>query len=137
MNNYAAVIKKIAPKKKKLAEMTIILEKANSSLMAKQDELDKVKSNVAKIKKDCEVMIERQNELEKIMELTKARLERAESLTTLLADEGTRWELTVDKLQFELNHIVGDVFLASASASYHGPFTSVYRLIHLIISSLI
>ena len=54
------------------------------------------------------------------MELTKARLERAEKLTHLLKDEGERWVVSVADLQVEVKNLTGDVFLSAACISYCG-----------------
>lgn len=61
------------------------------------------------------------------MELTKARLIRAEKLTTLLKDEGERWVVSVADLNVEVKNLTGDVFISAACISYCGPFTGVYR----------
>ena len=74
-----------------------------------------------------EVNINNKERLEKETELTAARLERAEKLTTLLADEGKRWVLTVKELEIDDHHLDGEVFLSVAYLSYCGPFTGEYR----------
>ena len=43
MDTYAKVSKEVEPKKKKLAELTAVLEVKNNQLKVKQDELQKVK----------------------------------------------------------------------------------------------
>lgn len=43
MNVYSGVSKKIEPKKKKVAELTAFLDKANKTLQEKESELDIVK----------------------------------------------------------------------------------------------
>ena len=61
------------------------------------------------------------------MKLTEARLERAGLLTSGLADESVRWKETVETLKSDLGVLLGNAFLASASISYYGPFTGVFR----------
>ena len=55
------------------------------------------------------------------------RLENAETLLNLLGDEGKRWEQNVRTMQTEQVYFKGNVFLASSSLSYVGPFTGIYR----------
>ena len=61
------------------------------------------------------------------MRISKSRMERAEKLVVLLADEGVRWKETVEVLAEELVNLVGDVFLSCACISYFGGFTGTYR----------
>jgi dynein heavy chain len=51
----------------------------------------------------------------------------AKKLITLTADEAARWKITVEALGGEIENLFGDVFLATASISYNGPFTGIYR----------
>ena len=45
----------------------------------------------------------------------------------LLADEGIRWQLTVESIQVEIDNLVGNVFLSCACIAYYGGFTGDYR----------
>lgn len=56
-----------------------------------------------------------------------ARLKRAAKLTTALADEKDRWEISVANYNIEIGNVVGDVFIAAACVAYYGAFTSEYR----------
>jgi dynein heavy chain len=48
------------------------------------------------------------------MELTEKRLERAQKLIVLTADEAIRWKETVEKLNVEIENCFGNTFLASS-----------------------
>jgi dynein heavy chain len=72
-------------------------------------------------------MLQKKMDLERLKELTEARLERASKLITLTADEAKRWAETVTSLGIEIENLVGDVFLSAAAISYNGPFTGTYR----------
>jgi dynein heavy chain len=61
------------------------------------------------------------------MELTEARLERAQKLITLTADEAVRWKETVKTISSSIEFLFGDIFLSTASISYNGAFTGFYR----------
>lgn len=127
MNTYSEVSKKVTPKKKKVAELSQILEKANRTLQEKEDELNIVKGAVLRLKKETDEMLQKRMDLEKLKELTEARLLRAKKLITLTADEAKRWAETVTTLGAEIENLVGDVFLSAAAISYNGPFTGPYR----------
>jgi dynein heavy chain len=69
-------------------------------------------------------MNQKKENLEKTIEVSKVKLDRAERLTSLLADEGLRWRNAVVDLQQEKQTLIGDVFLSSAIISYFGPLSS-------------
>lgn len=52
---------------------------------------------------------------------------RAEKLLVLLADEGVRWKETVERMDVEMEKLVGNVFISCGCISYYGAFTGVYR----------
>ena len=72
-------------------------------------------------------MTDRQKKLESDMETTERRLGNATKLITLTADEAERWKVTVAVLSEQIECLFGDVFLATASISYNGPFTGSFR----------
>jgi dynein heavy chain len=127
MNIYSGVSKKVEPKKKKVAELQAVLDKAFKTLQEKEGELDVVKQAVARLKKETDEMLQKKMDLLKLKDLTEDRLLRAQKLITLTADEAKRWAETVQTLSFEIENLVGDVFLSAAAISYNGPFTGPYR----------
>ncbi len=60
------------------------------------DELDAVKSAVAKLESDCQRMQTEKQDLEEEMDKSAKRMGRAEKLVVLLKDEGIRWAETVE-----------------------------------------
>jgi dynein heavy chain len=79
------------------------------------------------LKKESDECLKRKADLEILADLTKARLDRAEKLTSLLLDEGKRWVETVSELKIAIDNIIGDILLSSACIAYCGPFTGSYR----------
>lgn len=61
------------------------------------------------------------------MERCEKRMGRAEKLLVLLADEGVRWKETVERMDIEMEKLVGNVFISCGCISYYGAFTGVYR----------
>lgn len=124
---YAVVVKKVAPKKAKLAEVTIILNEAKAELKIKLDEVQAVKDKVAKLEADCNKMNDEKENLENEISTSENRMGRAEQLVVLLADEGERWNISVGVITEEIVKLVGDVFLSCACISYFGAFTGQFR----------
>lgn len=127
MDTYSKVAKEVEPKKKKLADMNAQLNAAMSTLKEKQDALQKVLDHVAGLESTLNNTIEEKDRLIGEAKQCEARLKRAGILTGGLADEGVRWEATVEQIADDILNLTGDVFLSSASISYYGPFTGVYR----------
>lgn len=127
MNKYADVIKVVRPKKEKVKAMNAKLEADVARLKQKQDELTAVEEEVAKLRQECEDTQEKVAQLEQDIRTTQQRLDRAEQLIELLADEGVRWENTLEELGKSSEKILGNVFLSAAAISYLGPFTGQYR----------
>ena len=57
------------------------------------------------------------------MERCGKRMGRAEKLLVLLADEGVRWKETVERMDIEMEKLVGNVFISAGCISYYGAFT--------------
>ncbi len=70
---------------------------------------------------------DKKEKLEADIELCRARLGRAEKLTSGLGNEHDRWKDNILILDQRIRQLVGDVFVAAACISYYGPFTGVFR----------
>uniref|UniRef100_K3WA67 Dynein heavy chain n=1 Tax=Globisporangium ultimum (strain ATCC 200006 / CBS 805.95 / DAOM BR144) TaxID=431595 RepID=K3WA67_GLOUD len=127
IDTYARVHKEVAPKRQRLAEMNKVLADANAKLAAKQYELLKVMESVRELKEECDTTFAEKQRLVSESELTQARLQRAEKLTTGLSDERVRWKQSIEQLKDEGKSIIGDSFLAAACISYLGPFDGHFR----------
>ena len=127
MSKYSEVIKVVRPKREKVKAMNAKLEADIARLREKQNELQAVEDKVNRLRQECDDTQEKVAQLESDIQTTQLRLERAEQLIDLLADEGIRWESTLDDLTKSSEKIIGNVFLSAASISYLGPFTGSYR----------
>ena len=127
MDVYAKVAKEVEPKRQRLNKMNAELEKADAQLKEKQDHLQKILDEVAELQDKAEKTKAEKDNLEAEQNLTRERLERAEELTTGLADEQVRWKQRTEELDEQLRSLTGDMILAAASISYCGPFTGQYR----------
>ena len=127
-SRYQIVVKKVAPKKAKFAEVTEILKTAQADLQVKLDKVAKVKAEVAKLEAECQQMQDEKEALEFEMDRSSKRMVRAEKLVVLLKDEGIRWKETVESIQGDIVRLVGNVFLSCACISYFGGFTGDFRV---------
>ena len=69
----------------------------------------------------------RKDQLEKDVELTGKKIERAKSLVMGLGSEQKRWTDISLRLSQEYACLAGDVLLAAAQVSFLGVFTTEYR----------
>lgn len=66
--------------------------------------------------------------LQDTISLINSRLNRANRLTTALAEEEMKWATMIEDLSSELWTVAGDVLLTAASISYFGPMQQSQRL---------
>mmetsp|Transcript_4972 Transcript_4972/g.18687 ORF Transcript_4972/g.18687 Transcript_4972/m.18687 type:complete len:4187 (-) Transcript_4972:2731-15291(-) len=127
MDGFAKILKKIEPKRKKLAQAEEALTVAKGKLEEKRANLKEIEQNVEKLQHAYEDAIQRKKDLNTEIKQTEERLERAERLLDLLGSERVRWTESVEKLQVDYDNLIGDILLASASVAYLGPFNQKYR----------
>lgn len=60
-------------------------------------------------------------------DLSEKRLHNAAVLTASLSDEAVRWSQIAEARKQDLDFVVGNVLLASASVCYLGPFSAPFR----------
>ncbi|EGR30170.1 hypothetical protein IMG5_139330 [Ichthyophthirius multifiliis] len=125
--NFTEVNKLIQAKKSVVDKMNVELDKANKELAIKQGELMKVEEKVGKLEREYNENKQEKDRLDQDIQKTADRLVRAEELTVGLADEQVRWKETVESLGGQIKLLLADVFVASASVTYYGPFTGTYR----------
>lgn len=107
-------MKQIEPLRENLENMNAEFSKADEELKAKQDVLNKELSKVEELKKSIQIGKQNKDRLDKEIDLTQLRLERAEKLTVGLADEHKRWGENIHLLDSKIRKLVGDVFMSAA-----------------------
>ncbi|KAJ3321819.1 Dynein heavy chain 6, axonemal [Boothiomyces sp. JEL0866] len=127
MELYSRVFKEVAPKRKRLEEAQQSLESTRAKLAEKAAALQEVENQLEKLKATYENSVLSKKQLLEKMEETTKRLARANKLTTALADEQVRWTESVEKLNVQIDSLVGNIFLSAAAVAYYGAFTSVFR----------
>ncbi|KNC97013.1 uncharacterized protein SPPG_09508 [Spizellomyces punctatus DAOM BR117] len=127
MDLYSRVFKEVTPKRRRLEEAQAALDATRAKLAEKAAALQEVESQLEKLKAKYEESIASKKELAEKMEETTRRLARAGKLTTALADEQIRWAESVEKLNQQIDDLVGNIFLSAACVAYFGAFTSTFR----------
>lgn len=93
----------------------------------KQKAVQVLKQQVDAAEADLDTTQRYIHQLKHEKEISEKRLINADKLTNLLADEGKRWEKSIEEMQAQSIFVNGDVFLASSEISYLGPFSQSYR----------
>ncbi|KAJ3093097.1 Dynein heavy chain 6, axonemal [Quaeritorhiza haematococci] len=124
---YSRVFKEVQPKRKRLEEAQQALEATRAKLAEKTAALQEVEAQLNKLKTKYETSVASKKQLSEKMEETTKRLTRASKLTAALADEQIRWSDSVQKLNEQIDALVGNIFLSAACIAYYGAFTSNYR----------
>lgn len=127
IQTYTHVVKKIEPLREHLQSMNEKFSKAEAELNEKQGALNQELAKLDELKKAMNKCKAEREKLDREIDLTQVRLERAEKLTTGLADEHRRWGENIEMLDSKIKKLIGDVFISAACISYYGPFTGVFR----------
>ncbi|OAJ44270.1 hypothetical protein BDEG_27524 [Batrachochytrium dendrobatidis JEL423] len=127
MDLYSRVFKEVLPKKKRLEEAQTTLESTKAKLAEKVEALAEVETQLEKLKAKYENSVSSKRLLVDKMDETTRRLSRASKLTLALADEQIRWTDSVERLNLQIELLVGNIFLSAACVAYFGAFTSNYR----------
>nr|KAJ3422838.1 Dynein heavy chain 6, axonemal [Polyrhizophydium stewartii] len=127
MDLYSRVFKEVLPKRKRLEEAQQTLETTRAKLAEKTAALAEVENQLEKLKAKYESSVASKKQLVEKMEETTRRLSRASKLTLALADEQIRWTDSVERLNLQIDLLVGNMFLSAACVAYFGAFTSNYR----------
>ena len=92
IKNYAKVAKEIEPKKKEVEYMDAKLRVAQAELQAKENKLREEMQKVEDLERAFIEVRDKKERLEAEIELCRARLGRAEKLTSGLGSEHDRWK---------------------------------------------
>lgn len=127
IDQYAEVNEQVRPKKARLKQAQDKAAEMQAQLQEKQNELAEVTARLRKLEQDYQDSLAKRDELNNRMDDAKIRIARAETLTTQLADEQTRWSAMSKKLESDRGQLVGDTLLAAAFIGYAGPFDVTNR----------
>jgi dynein heavy chain len=124
---YYDVVVGVEPKRKALAEATIMLENANTRLIEVKEKVAMLEARLAKLSAEFEAANKEKAEAEETVAKGTMKLDLAQRLIKALSSENVRWNKGVNILRDSKVRLIGDSLLASAFISYIGPFTKEFR----------
>ncbi len=124
---YNSVVRDIAPKQEKVAQLSAELAIVQAALKEKKEALAKVERDAADLKAKCNAALESKNRAEAEAKTAERQLNAAQSLTKALGSEETSWDARQKQFKEDMEKLVGDAFLSAAAVSYIGGFTGAYR----------
>ncbi|XP_017886409.1 dynein heavy chain 2, axonemal [Ceratina calcarata] len=127
MEKYGKLYRVVAPKREKLNAALASLKQKEQALSDAMTQLQRLEQRLLELQEMYDGKMKEKEELIKLAELLKLKLERAAMLVDGLSDERIRWEKTVGSLGTLYELLPGDCLIATAFISYLGPFVSKYR----------
>ncbi|KAK2152282.1 hypothetical protein LSH36_335g03002 [Paralvinella palmiformis] len=127
MHKYHFVSKGVAPKREALRIAQADLAETQRILDAARKRLHDVEEGIATLQAKYDDCVRKKDELENKCQECEARLGRADKLIGGLGDEKIRWQESVEKLQYIIDNIVGDILISAGFIAYLGFFNGEYR----------
>ena len=127
MSTYQRVAKFVGPKMEALKEAEKALAKANKSLKGATDELAATQAELDKMQEEFDAAMAEKKRLQDDADMTKKRMDAANSLINGLSGERTRWTQQLADFALTISRLVGDVALGCAFISYCGPYNQEFR----------
>ncbi|XP_068978772.1 dynein axonemal heavy chain 2 [Bombus flavifrons] len=127
MEEYGKLYRIVAPKREKLQAALKSLKEKEQALEEAMQQLQRLQEKLKKLQEMYDAKMKEKEELIKLAELLKLKLERAAMLVDGLSGERIRWENTVASLAEFFDWLPGDCLISTAFVSYLGPFVSNYR----------
>nr|XP_034179953.1 dynein heavy chain 2, axonemal [Osmia lignaria] len=127
MEKYGKLFRIVAPKREKLEAALESLRQKEAALKEAMQQLERLQEKLEKLQQMYDSKMKEKEELIKLAELLKLKLERAGMLVDGLSGERIRWENTVASLALFFEWLPGDCLISTAFVSYLGPFVSYYR----------
>ncbi|XP_076295130.1 dynein heavy chain 2, axonemal kl-2 [Lasioglossum baleicum] len=127
MEKYGKLYRIVAPKREKLYVALASLKQKEDALLEAMQQFQKLQEKLEKLQEMYDGKMHEKEELIKLAELLKLKLERAGMLVDGLSGERIRWENTVGSLATYFDWLPGDCLISTAFVSYLGPFVSNYR----------
>ena len=124
---YDIAAKIVGPKQAAMEKATAEFEEIMAGVREKESELDEINKKLGVLEDKQKAAQARKDQLEKDVELTGKKIERAKSLVMGLGSEQKRWTDISLRLSQEYACLAGDVLLAAAQVSFLGVFTTEYR----------
>uniref|UniRef100_A0A2R9AUA6 Dynein axonemal heavy chain 14 n=1 Tax=Pan paniscus TaxID=9597 RepID=A0A2R9AUA6_PANPA len=127
LNNYHEVQKVVGPKQIQVAEAQNVLKIARQRLAEKQRGLQLVEEHLLFLQAAYKDTVAEKQLLANRKTMASRRFQCASVLLTVLEDEKTRWQETINQIDNKLEGILGDILLSAACIVYSGILTPEFR----------
>eukprot|EP00163_Fabomonas_tropica_P031142 TRINITY_DN730_c0_g2_i1.p1 TRINITY_DN730_c0_g2~~TRINITY_DN730_c0_g2_i1.p1 ORF type:complete len:4569 (+),score=1602.08 TRINITY_DN730_c0_g2_i1:399-14105(+) len=124
---YYEIAKEVAPKRAAVFAAEQELEQALHDLSLAQADLDEKQKALDEMTAKYEAAMAERQKLQESADLTRRRMDSANSLIAGLKDEKDRWTKQSSEFADTIRRLVGDTALATAFVSYAGPFNEDFR----------
>ncbi|KAL6262835.1 hypothetical protein P5V15_005625, partial [Pogonomyrmex californicus] len=127
MENYGKLYRIVAPKREKLEIALKSLKQKEMALKEAMQQLQNAREELERLQRMYDAKMKEKEDLIRLAEMLKLKLERAGMLVDSLSDERILWENTVTSLTECFDYLLGDCLISTGFVSYLGPFVSNYR----------
>nr|XP_012223058.1 PREDICTED: dynein heavy chain 2, axonemal-like [Linepithema humile] len=127
MEKYGKLYKIVAPKREKLWAALESLKQKEMALDEAMQQLQNLHEQLERLQRMYDAKMKEKEDLIRLAEMLKLKLERAAMLVDGLSEERIRWENTVASLAESFEWLPGDCLISTGFVSYLGPFVSNYR----------
>ncbi|XP_074107880.1 dynein heavy chain 2, axonemal kl-2 [Cotesia typhae] len=127
MEQYGKLYRIVAPKREWLELALKSLREKERAYNEAVIQLQKLRSELESLEQMYDAKMKEKEDLIRLANLLKIKLERAAMLVDGLSDEHLRWQETVESLGEFYERLPGDCLISTAFISYLGPFLSNYR----------
>ena len=127
MCTYHDIAKEVAPKRARVFEAEQQLALAMAELDEAQAELDEKQAALDAMQAQYDAAVAAKQRLTDEANLTKRRMDSANSLIEGLSGEKERWTQQSNEFQDTIRRLVGDVAIGTAFLSYSGAFNEDFR----------
>ena len=125
--NFTEINEKTKPVRDELQRVTKILNEKTEFLAIKKKQLDNSMKRLKELEDLYNEKINFKEDLFRQIKECNLKLERANKLTTLLADEKERWSLEIERFKQDKLLIPSNCLFISGMIAYSGPFIMEYR----------
>ena len=119
--------KELRPLKEEAKQKKEELDKLDAQLSALNETQKKMKEELQQLEDDKNKSQEEIDQLQTDKKINTDRKNNASKLTTLLKDEGIRWDEQLTQLNANEGNFLGNIIISSLFISYFSPFSGSYR----------
>ncbi|KAK8381811.1 hypothetical protein O3P69_015079 [Scylla paramamosain] len=127
LEHYAQVLRNVEPKKMRLSEMERELSTIQLEQRQLQQQLGQNERELSELQARYEGCVCRRQQLEGGIKRASARLQRCTRLTTVLADEDSRWSAKIKVLMEEVENVYGECALGGVAVAYLAALPESHR----------